>query len=171
MNIRPSNVDWMFAKNWIHFYALLGFIPVAVIGTIIGIRANPELSEVPDGYEPRYWEYFRHPITRWMARTLYTSNEQTLETNLSLREHMSEDDIFKKITAKADKVMSFYNDHRSRFFLAKYGDYYRTGRDEGFYLAPMFKTEMAQRTLEVAYDPDSDVLPVEGFPDGPMKKD
>ena len=170
MNIRPSSTDWTIIKNWTHFYLILGFIPAAVITTIISIRANPELSEVPDGYEPRHWEYFKHPISRWLAKYFYYPYEQDHESFMGLKEHLSEEDIILKIIAKAEKVMSFYNDHRSSYFSVQHADYYRIGREEANYIVPYHRTEMAHRTYDIAYDPDTQLIPVEGYPDGPMDK-
>lgn len=167
MEIKPTTSDWIFYKNWMHFYILIAMIPASIITTIINIRANPQLSEVPDGYEPRYWEYFKHPISRWMARYLYDPVEQDHEIMMAFQEGASESKVLSQIIAKVDKVMSFYQDHRSMYFRPKFADYYRIGREESLYLIPLHHSESSYR-IDQAYDPDIAAVPVEGYPDGPL---
>nr|VZI09488.1 unnamed protein product [Spirometra erinaceieuropaei] len=48
-----------------------------------------ELVETPEDYEPRYWEYYRHPITRFIARNLMFSPQQVYENHLAIKKrHM-----------------------------------------------------------------------------------
>lgn len=168
MDIRPSNADWKFAKNWFHFYALLGLIPVGIMTTILSIRDNPELSEVPDGYEPRHWEYFKHPLTRFAARYLIVSDEKDEEMIMGCLEYNSEKELLKKLAYRVEKVMSFYNDHRSKFFEPTFADYFRIGREHGF-AGVFFEQSELGEYRDMAYDPNLDLIPTEGFLEGPEK--
>lgn len=165
MEITPSNADWKHVKNWFHFYFLISTIPIAVITTIINIRANPELSEVPEGYEPRHWEYYKHPITRWMAKYMYKPMELEHELMMSLVEFQSESIILKKVQAKVDRVMKFYNDHRSMNFLPFYGDYFRFGREEHTFNISYINSNPGH-FVDLAQDPDFSPVPTEGLTKG-----
>lgn len=166
MEIEPSNFAWKKFKDLFHFYTILGLVPITVLGTIIGIRANPELREIPEGYEPRHWEYYKHPITRWIARYVFAAPDLCNECAISLHEQHSETLILRKIEKDVNTVMSFYNDHRSKFFIPYYAESHRQGRDFLPY-AYNSLTSNEGHYIDLAYEPSTPV-PVEGYkPDYP----
>ena len=167
MRIKPSNYITKHALNQIHFYLLLLGVPVTVILTIINIRANPELIEIPDGYEPRHWEYYKHPISRWIARYLYYPMETEYEARLGLQEWKAEAKIASKVSDRVDRVMKFYNDHRSANFTPGMGaEYIRKGR-ASYESALPATIMMPGHVYDEAYS-DSTMIPVEGYKDGPI---
>lgn len=168
ITVSPSTWDFKFARNWIHFYALLIGIPLSVVSTIINIRANPELTEVPEGYEPLPWEYQKHPVQRFMCKHFYYPLEREHEAWLGFQEYKAEHKILRNLAKKIDTVMKFYNDHRSRNFTPGLGgDYIRTGRDEWAYF-PNFMISMTGEHYDDAFDPERPVIPTEGYKDGPI---
>lgn len=162
MNIEPSNYQWKKFKDTCHFYFLLGAIPTSVVVAIIGIRSNPELSEVPEGYEPRHWEYYKHPISRWTAKYLYRPHEMDHEMLMALLEDESENMMLRSVAIKADKVMSFYGDHRSEYFRPFYGELFRSARDQKEY-GDYMNTSFENYKFDPAYDPDVNPVPTEGY--------
>lgn len=162
MNIEPSNFPMKKAKDMMHFYVLLTSIPIIVITTIINIRANPELTEIPEGYEPRHWEYYKHPITRFLAKYVYMPMETEWEVYLGNHEMISESQIMNQIERKVNHVMAFYNDHRSQYFKPYFAEFFRISRDDNLYGHSYMLTSEGHH-LDNAYDSTTSPISPAGY--------
>lgn len=56
----PSRWQWNKFKDYFHFYLMAGLIPAGAIVTYANVIVGPAtLSEIPEDYEPKHWEYYR----------------------------------------------------------------------------------------------------------------
>lgn len=60
MEITPSRWQWKKTKDLLHFYTLLGLIPVGAIIFYSNVYIGPAtLTPIPEGYTPKHWEYHK----------------------------------------------------------------------------------------------------------------
>lgn len=56
--LQPTRWQWNKFKDLLHYYALMGLIPVVAVVTYVNIFIGPAtLSEIPENYVPKHWEY------------------------------------------------------------------------------------------------------------------
>lgn len=83
--IHPSRFVQRRFFNHLHWYTCLSFIIYLPTVLYLNITQGPaELAEIPDGYYPEEYEYYKNPVTRAWMRYAFAgeqiSHEKTLAT-------------------------------------------------------------------------------------------
>ncbi|KAL5013952.1 hypothetical protein ScPMuIL_008222 [Solemya velum] len=125
MTVKPSRLEWDKFKDDFHFFFLLGVIPLGLVilysNMFIG---QAELVDIPEDYEPKHWEYYKGPIQRWFARTIYDSPEKSYEKCLHY------------VYVENEKKNARLLERKVKALMQKRDDY------KGWYYVPMDKTRI-----------------------------
>ena len=58
--MEPSRFQWHKFKDLFHYYVFVGLLPCAAVIFYTNVYIGPAtLSEIPEGYVPKHWEYHR----------------------------------------------------------------------------------------------------------------
>jgi len=127
MVITPSRYQWQRFKDVFHFYIFLGVLPGLAIVLYANIFIGPaKLADIPEGYEPKHWEYQRHPISRFLARYVVASSyQQDYERNLHYISEEAEQIRMRKLSKRVEHLMQTRGD---------YPNYYGTSVITGKYI-------------------------------------
>lgn len=69
MQIIPSKYQWQKYKDQLHYYILLGVIPLSAVVLYANIYIGPAtLCEIPEGYVPKQWEYYKVTTIQWHVK-------------------------------------------------------------------------------------------------------
>jgi len=130
--ITPSRYSWNKYKDALHFYVMLGLIPGLTFVFLVNVFIGPaKLAPIPAGYTPQQHEYFKHPITRFIARYCCTSHQEDYERNLH---YFWEEDEKRKMRLLADRVEEL---------MAHRGDY------PNYYVRPTIMGKYFRSNLQV----------------------
>ncbi|KAL7640804.1 UNVERIFIED_CONTAM: hypothetical protein RMT77_009079 [Armadillidium vulgare] len=117
MEIIPSNFSWHQFKDYVHFYLMVGVIPLTLLVTYCNIFIGPaELREIPEGYVPEKWEYYKHPICRWYARYIYPSHQEEYERYLHILYEADERRMLNKIEDQVKLAMKRNMDSTANYW-------------------------------------------------------
>ncbi|CAH2006614.1 unnamed protein product [Acanthoscelides obtectus] len=131
----PSRWQWNRFKDLLHFYFMLGFIPITAVITYANVFIGPAtLSEIPEDYTPKYWEYYRHPITRFIARYMLNDPQQDYEKYLHFIYEEQERIKLRRLEKRIKEKMGERQDYQAYYYRPVLAKYHRISREAADYL-------------------------------------
>lgn len=127
--LTPSRWQWHKFKDLFHYYVLVGLIPVLGVVTYANVFVGPAtLTEIPDNYTPKHWEYHKHPITRFMARYIFNSPQQEYEKFLHVVYEESEKQKLRQLEKDVKAKMAERNDYQAYYYKPTTAKYHHASR-------------------------------------------
>jgi len=102
----PTNFEWRKFKDHLHFYVMLGVLPIVAIISAANLLVGPgELIDVPDDYEPKHWEYYKSPVSQFIARHFTDSPEKIYERHMHFLAVEKDKILMRKLEKKIDLLV------------------------------------------------------------------
>jgi len=118
MRVIPSNFEWNQWKDDVHYYVMLGLIPIAiVVVTVNTFIGKAELVDIPEGYEPKHWEYYQHPISRAMSKYIFPPPEKHYEKQMHLINMENEKRKLRLLENKVSQLMGTRGDYKGWYYV------------------------------------------------------
>ncbi|XP_050305934.1 NADH dehydrogenase [ubiquinone] 1 beta subcomplex subunit 5, mitochondrial [Anthonomus grandis grandis] len=128
--MEPSRWQWTKFKDLTHFYIMLGLIPCGAFVSYMNLFQGPAtLSEIPEEYTPKYYEYIKSPVTRFLAKYVFTNPQQDYEKFLSYLFIEHEKSRIRELESKILAKMSEDNDYQAYYFRPVATKYYRISKE------------------------------------------
>jgi len=132
MDIQPSRYGYHQFKNFTYFYVMVGVIPLSCISAYCNLFIGPAtLTEMPEGYDPKDWEYHRHPITRWIVRNCWSNYRELYERTMHCDYVEYEKMAMKRLTHQVEEAVLRNDDVRGYNYVGVASKYYKYLRAEG----------------------------------------
>jgi NADH dehydrogenase (ubiquinone) 1 beta subcomplex subunit 5 len=123
-------MQWHKFKDTFHFFVMLGVIPLSAILFYANVFVGPAtLSEIPEGYVPKHWEHYRHPISRFIARYIYPSPQQEYEKTCHFIYEEQEKIKIRELEAKIKAKMGERKDYQAYYYRPATAKYHRIARE------------------------------------------
>ncbi|KAK6622362.1 hypothetical protein RUM44_002173 [Polyplax serrata] len=126
MIISTSNYQHYKLKDMLLLYFYMSCIPIGLIVAYCNIFiGSAKLREIPEGYQPKPWEYYEHPIERFFAKYLTFTPQELHERNMHTLFLQNEKTMIRKLEAKVQNLVKERQDFQSWYFEAPNTRYVR----------------------------------------------
>ncbi|EDV96255.1 NADH dehydrogenase [ubiquinone] 1 beta subcomplex subunit 5, mitochondrial [Drosophila grimshawi] len=130
MTVKPSRFQWDKFKDLMHFYVMIGILPITALVLYSNIFVGPsQLSEIPEGYEPKHWEYEKHPVSRFIARYMLNSQQQEYEKACHNLFEENEKAQIRLLEENIRRKMSERNDYQAYYYRPTVAKYHRVSKE------------------------------------------
>ncbi|XP_050348128.1 NADH dehydrogenase [ubiquinone] 1 beta subcomplex subunit 5, mitochondrial [Nymphalis io] len=132
MALQPSRWQYHKFKDMLHYYLMVGLIPVGAIIFYTNVFIGPaQLSPIPEGYEPKHWEYHRHPITRFIARYIHNNPQQEYEKFMHYIDEEAQKAKMIALEKEIRRKMAERQDYQAYYYRPMVNKYHRINKETG----------------------------------------
>jgi len=118
MVVKQSDFERRRFFDEMHYQACICSLPFVLLVLYFNIFVGQAtLTEIPEGYEPKHWEYYKHPITRWWSWLLDHPEPMEHEMKMSKMYQIS---LYVERTQwekKVEELMKDRQDYKAWYFL------------------------------------------------------
>jgi len=101
----------------LHYQICLCGLPFVLIILYANVFiGQATLTEIPEGYEPEHWEYYKHPISRFFAKHFFHAEPVRHEMAMSERHQALLDMERKAWEAKCKELMQDRQDYKAWYY-------------------------------------------------------
>jgi len=102
----------------LHYQVCLCAFPFLIIILYANVFVGQAtLTEIPEGYEPEHWEYFKHPISRFYAKYVSHPEPVLYEMAMSRRHQMLLDMEKIEWEKKCKELMQERQDYKAWYYI------------------------------------------------------
>ncbi|KAK3912908.1 NADH dehydrogenase [ubiquinone] 1 beta subcomplex subunit 5, mitochondrial [Frankliniella fusca] len=114
--IQPTRWQWTKFKDLVHFYTMVAVIPLGLISLYCNIFIGPaQLAPIPEGYTPKEWEYYSHPVTRFF-KTFMESEQEAYEKHMHVLWDQYDASEFKRIDKEVTALIQSRGDYQKYYY-------------------------------------------------------
>ncbi|CAE1264770.1 NDUFB5 [Acanthosepion pharaonis] len=118
MEITPSRFEWVRFKNELHFYVMLGAVPLGLLTLFVNLFiGKAELADIPEGYEPKEWEYSSSPITQFIHKMWFEPLQKSYEKKMHVLHIENEKRKQLKLEARVKDMMRQNQDYMGWYYI------------------------------------------------------
>ena len=118
MFIRPGK---FFTKKYfdiLHYHIFLAALPFAAFIGYQNLFVGPAtLTETPEDYEPRHWEYQKNPVKRFLAKNFFETPERAYEIHLDKLYTEQSKVRMRQLEKKVKEMMYERQDYKGWFYI------------------------------------------------------
>ncbi|XP_059048724.1 NADH dehydrogenase [ubiquinone] 1 beta subcomplex subunit 5, mitochondrial [Achroia grisella] len=130
--MQPSRFQWHKFKDMFHYYVMVGLIPVSLILFYSNIFIGPaQLTPIPEDYNPKHWEYHRHPVTRFIARYVHNNPQQEYEKFMHFIDEEAQKIKLRALEKQIIKKMGERQDYQAYYYMPMVNKYMRIEKKTG----------------------------------------
>ena len=127
--IRPSRWVYDKFKDDVHFYLAIMGIPLRTVITLTNLfYSNAQLSAIPEDYNPKEWEYYPNPITRFITRYFKVGYQEVYEVHLHNIWEAAKVSEMRQLKNEVKRQMAIEGDYKGWYHRADIAHYSRQRR-------------------------------------------